>query len=86
MIANCEHYYTLLTTELPTGCEGQDEATTAAHESMHLPAVYDLPTSDFKYSDEALLLKSEQALENADNHAMYAIGELPFPWLCLMRC
>lgn len=78
MIANCELYYTLLTTELPTVCEGQDEATTAVHEFTHLPAVYNPPTSDFKYSDEALLLGSEQALENADNYAMYVTGELPF--------
>ncbi|EYE90985.1 putative penicillolysin/deuterolysin metalloprotease [Aspergillus ruber CBS 135680] len=72
MIVNCEIYYTLLMTGLPTVREGQDEATTAVHEFTHLPAVYDPPTSDFRYGNEVLLLESEQALENADNYATYA--------------
>ena len=81
MIVNCEIYYTLLMTGLPTVREGQDEATTAVHEFTHLPAVYDPPTSDFRYGNEVLLLESEQALENANNYATYATGELSFPWL-----
>ncbi|BCR90204.1 uncharacterized protein ACHE_60090A [Aspergillus chevalieri] len=70
---DCELWTILYVVEdgLPAVCEGQDETTTALHGFTHFPALYEPLTSDFKYGDEVLLLESEQALENADNYAMY---------------
>jgi deuterolysin len=74
-------YCNLFFNELPaltSTCHGQDKATTVIHEECHAPGVYSPGTDDLGYGYAAATrLSTSQALNNADNFALYANGMLP---------
>lgn len=75
ILVNCPIYYTAIP-ELSSQCYGQDRATTSLHELTHAPAVVSPFCDDYAYGYAAsTALPSSQALQNADNYALYALGE-----------
>ncbi|RMJ28078.1 hypothetical protein PHISP_01018 [Aspergillus sp. HF37] len=71
-IANCDIYYTALP-PLAQRCHGQSQATTTLHEFTHAPGVFQPSTKDLGYGYQAATsLSTQEALNNADNYALYA--------------
>ncbi|ETN46451.1 uncharacterized protein HMPREF1541_00635 [Cyphellophora europaea CBS 101466] len=71
IIANCELFYSLPATS--RGCGDQSQAATVLHEFTHAPGIFPPGTEDFAYGYAAATrLSSTQAVNNADNYALFA--------------
>ncbi|KAI2633438.1 neutral protease 2-like protein [Xylaria nigripes] len=70
LIVYCDLFYSALPGVTGT-CHGQDQATTALHETTHLTEV--AGTDDLGYGyDAATRLSTQEALYNADSYALFA--------------
>jgi deuterolysin len=75
IIVNCPIYYSELSL-ITSRCYGQDRATTTLHEFTHAPAVVSPFCEDYAYGYAASTsLPASQALQNADNYALFALGK-----------
>lgn len=71
---SCPIYFSRLSA-LASRCHGQDQATTTLHETTHLNQIKGTQDYGYGYS-VATQLTTQQALNNADNYALFANGEL----------
>jgi deuterolysin len=71
IIANCDIFYQL--PAVSRGCGDQSQASTVLHEFTHAPGIFPPSTQDFAYGYSASTrLSASQAVNNADNYALYA--------------
>jgi deuterolysin len=71
IIANCDIFYQL--PAVSRGCGDQSQAATVLHEFTHAPGIFPPGTQDFAYGYSASTrLSAQQAINNADNYALYA--------------
>ncbi|KAK2868043.1 hypothetical protein FQN49_003209 [Arthroderma sp. PD_2] len=71
LVVNCPIYWR--EPPLTRQCHGQDQATTTLHEFTHNPAVVSPHCTDHAYGyQRCISLPAAQALQNADNYALFA--------------